>query len=46
MLVKQKGNLEQDLIIIKGPIKKKRKVPKQRFQENYGQHSHNGIDNW
>ena len=45
MLVKQKRNLDQDLIIIKvhtDPIEKKQ----QRFHEHYGQHSHNGIDGW
>ena len=44
MLVGQKQNSEQDLIIIKahtGPIEK-RKVSQQR----HGQHSHNGIDDW
>ena len=49
MLVRQKRNSEQDLIIIKahtGPIEKKRKVSQQRFHEHYGQHSHNGIDDW
>ena len=49
MLVRQKQNSEQDLIIIKahtGPIEKKRKVSQQRFHEHYGQHSHNGIDDW
>ena len=37
MLVRQKRNLEQDLIIIKmhtGPIEKKRKVSRQSFHEN------------
>ena len=49
MLVRQKRNLEQDLIIIKvhtGPIEKKCKVSQKRFHEHYGQHSHNGIDDW
>ena len=48
MLVRQKQNSEQDLIIIKahtGPIKK-RKVSQQPFHEHYGQHRHNGIDDW
>ena len=47
MLVKQKQNLEQDLIIIKMytcPIEKNK--VSQRFHEHYGQHSHNGIDDW
>ena len=26
--------------------RKKRKVSQQRFHENYGQHSHNGVDVW
>ena len=26
--------------------RKKRKVSQQRFHEHYGQHSHNGIDDW
>ena len=26
--------------------RKKRKVSQQRFYEHYGQHSHNGIDDW
>ena len=26
--------------------RKKRKVPQQSFHEHYGQHSHNGIDDW
>ena len=46
MLVRQKQNSEQDLIIIKahtGPIEKKRKVSQQRFHEHYGQHSHEGL---
>ena len=46
MLVRQKRNLEQDLIIMKvqtGHIKK-RKVSQQHFHEHYEQHSHNGID--
>ena len=49
MVVKQKRYLGQDLIIIKvhtGPIEKKRKVSQQRFHERYGQHGHNGIDDW
>ena len=49
MLVRQKRNLEQDLIIIKvdkGPIEKKRQVSQQRFHEHYGQYRHNGIDDW
>ena len=48
MLVRQKQNSEQDLIIVKdhtGPIEKKRKVSQQCFYEHCGQHSHNGIDN-
>ena len=48
MLVRQKRNLEQGLIIIKvrtGPIKKS-KVSQQRFHGHYGKHSHNGIDDW
>ena len=47
MLVREKRNLQQDLITIKahtGPIEKKRKVSQQRLHEHYGQHSHNGID--
>ena len=46
MLVRQKQNSEQDLIIIKahtGPTEKKRKVSQQRFHEHYGQHSHEGL---
>ena len=49
MLVRQKRNLEQDLINIKvhtGPIEKNRKVSQQCFYEHYGQHSHNAIDDW
>ena len=50
MLLRQKRNLEQDLIITKvhtGPIeKKKRKVSQHLFHEYYGQHSHNGIHDW
>ena len=49
MLVRQKRNLEKDLIIIKvhiGPIEKKTDISQQRFNEQYGQHSHNGIDDW
>ena len=49
ILLSQKQNLEQDLIIIKvytGPIVKIRKVSQQRFHEHYGQHSHNRIDDW
>ena len=45
ILVRQKRNLDQDLIIIKvhtGPIEKKQ----QGFHEHYGQHGHNGIDGW
>ena len=48
MLVRQKRNFEQDLIIIKvhtGPIEKN-KVSRQRFHEHYGQHGHHGIDDW
>ena len=26
--------------------RKKRKVSQQRFHEHYGQHNHNGIDDW
>ena len=49
MLVRQKQNLEQDLIIIKvhtGPKKKNRKISQQRFHELYMQNRHNGIDDW
>ena len=49
MLLRQKRNLEQDFIIIKmhtGPIEKKLKVSQQHFHKHYGQHSHNGIDDW
>ena len=49
MLVRQKRNLEQDLIIIKvhtGPIEKNVKYQQQCFHEHYGQHNHNGIDDW
>ena len=49
MLVRQKQNSEQDLIVIKvhtGPIEKIRKVSQQRFHEYYSQHSHDGIDDW
>ena len=49
MLVRQKRNSEQDLITITahtGLVEKKRKVSRQRFHEHYGQHSHNGIDDW
>ena len=49
ILLRQKQNLEQDLIIIKvytGPIEKIRKVSQQRFHEHYGQYSHNSIDDW
>ena len=49
MLVRQKRNLEQDLIIINvhtGHIEKNVKVSQQRFYEHYGQHSHNEIDDW
>ena len=49
MLVRQKRNLEQDLIIKKvhtGPTEKKRKASQLRFHEYYEQHSHNGIDDW
>ena len=48
MLVGQKQNLEQDLIIIErhiGPTEKKN-VSQQRFHEHYGQHSHDRIDDW
>ena len=48
-LVRQKRNLEEDLIIIKvytGLIEQKRKVTQQRLHEHYGQHSHNGIHDW
>ena len=27
-------------------VRKKRKVSQERFREHYGQHSHNGIDDW
>ena len=50
MLVRQKRNLEPDLIIIKvhrgKSYRKKGKVSQQRFHEHYRQHSHNGIDDW
>ena len=49
ILLRQKQNLEQDLIIIKvytGPIEKILKVSQQRFHEHYGQYSHNRIDDW
>ena len=49
MLVRQKQNLVQDLIMIKAhtaPIEKTRKVSQQRFHEHYGHYSHNGIDDW
>ena len=49
ILLRQKQNLEQDLIIIKvytDPIEKIRKVSQQRFHEHYGQYSHNRIDDW
>ena len=49
MLVRQKQNLEQDLIIIKvhtGPKKRNRKISQQRFHELYMQNRHNGIDDW
>ena len=42
MLVRQKQNSEQDLIIIKahtGPIEKNSKVSQQHFHEHYGQQS-------
>ena len=48
MLVRQKQNLDQDLIIIKvhtGSIEKELKYDSS-FHEHYGQHSHNGTDNW
>ena len=48
MLITQKRNLEQDLIIIKvhtSPIEKKCKASQQLFHEHYRQHSHSGIDN-
>ena len=47
-MVRQKRNSEQDLVIIKAPtspIEKKREVS-QQHHEHYGQHSHNGIDDW
>ena len=48
MLIRQKRNLEQDLIIISArrSYREKRKVSQQRFHEHYGQHRHNGIDDW
>ena len=49
MMVRQKQNLEQDLIIIKvhtGPKEKKRKIPQQHFHELYMQHRCNGIGDW
>ena len=49
MLVRQKQNLEQDLIIIKvhtGPTEKNERYQEQSFHGHYGQHSHNSIDDW
>ena len=49
ILVKQKRNSEQNLIILKvqtGPIEKNHKVSQQRFHEHYGQHRHNRIADW
>ena len=50
MLVRQKRNLEQDLITIKvqtDPIEKKNKKDHyQRFHDHRRQHSQNGIDDW
>ena len=52
MLVRQKRNSEQDLIIIKahtGPIEKNVKYHSNVFMNiclMTGQHSHNGIDDW
>ena len=43
MFVRQTQNLKQDLIIIKVH---KREVSQQRLNEHYGQHSHNGVDDW
>ena len=47
MLVRQKRNSEQDLIIIKAhtsPIEKKVKYYSKGFHEHYGQHNHDGTD--
>ena len=53
MLLRQKQNLEQDLIIIKVKVhtcdlEKNLSIAEQCFQfhEHYGQHSHDGIDDW
>ena len=49
MLVRQKRNLEEHLIIIKvhmGLIEKKHELSQQRFHEHYQQCNHNGIDDW
>ena len=57
-LVRQKRNLEQDLIIAKVHIDHssvfmnimgnygQHNVSQQRFYEHYGQHNHSGIDDW
>ena len=46
--MRQKRNLEQDLTIISAhrSYRKKLEVSQHRFHEQYGQHSHNGIDDW
>ena len=47
-MVKQKQNFGQDLIIIKvhtGHIENKN-VSEHCFNEYYGQHNHNGTDDW
>ena len=49
MLVRQKRNLGARFNNYKSAhrsYRKKRKVSQQRFHEHYGQHSHNGIDDW